>query len=119
MSHKIEKIDHHIAGDSVIFGPWTVKIDGEQKNIENDELKWYLFEEEYNSDPEEAILSHNDDSVEVREPEDGSKADGEWEVFVSQGITEDLGGYTYWQRPIVDPSGDSKLSWKGEVVIEN
>ena len=114
MHHELDPIEAHFESDSIIFGPWTVKKDDENKDIKPDGLRWYLYPSKYDNDPEDAVLSHDDAGVEV---EKTNPTEGEWQVMVSQEATDSLGGATYWQRPVVDPSGDSKLTWRGEVKI--
>jgi len=78
----------------------------------------YCFQSQAQSDPADATLSHSDSTVEVQEPSQISDgyAEGVFQVFVKQGATADLAG-EYWQRAVVDATGDSKQSWKGRVDI--
>lgn len=115
--HRITPIDDVIAGDSVVFGPFTVMEDGSPRDLTTDTLEWYLFETELERDPSNAVISHTDSDVVVEEPPNGSYADGEWQVFVEQGAMDGLHG-DYWQRAIVDAADDTRQTWKGEVSID-
>lgn len=113
---RLETIEEHVAGDSIIFGPWTVREGETARDISDDELRWYLFETEYDRDPAEAILSHDDPGLTLGEPKDMQFENGHWQVFVSEGVTADLRG-TYYQVAVVDPTDSSRQSWIGKINI--
>lgn len=116
--YQLDRIDDHIAGDSIILGPFTVEeSDGSTRDLTNDTLEWYLFDNKYDNDTSKAILSHTDTGVTIEEPPNSSYTDGKFQVFVEQDVTTDFNGEK-WQRPVIDAVDASKQTWKGPIEIE-
>jgi hypothetical protein len=102
------------AGDSreLLFTVTTE--DGDPKDISNDDLRWALVAEEYQS-RSAAVVTDADSGVEIRTDVVDPTA-GEFRVDVAEGTLAGEWG-TYHQRVVVDPPGDSKQTWQGAVEL--
>lgn len=114
--YRIEPVEGHIAGDSIIFGPFTVIKDGSPRDLSNDTIEWYLHDDEHPLDADSALFAHTDDVVEITEVADSGFTDGRFQVQVAEGATNDLFG-TQYQRAIVETAGGKKQTWLGSVEV--
>ena len=112
----LPKIDGWAAGDSRRL-TFVVTQDGAPKDIESDTLEWQLLERPYH-DSSEAVLSGDDDGVEIRRETFVDAEAGEFRVDIDASATVGLWG-EYTQRVVVDPLNETRQSWRGDVVIED
>ena len=112
-SFELSAVTGWAAGDSRRL-TFVVTQDGEAKNIESDTLEWQLLERPYHIRAD-AVLDDDSDGVTLSVL-DGSA--GEFRVVVDAGATVGLWG-RYSQRVVVDPPGETRQSWRGDVVIED
>lgn len=117
MVTEIDPILDLIAGDSLRLR-FTVEEDGTGKDIEGATFKWRLFDKQYEEAKADAVLDEDDSSVTFHTTSVGRDPTiGEFQVNVDEGATDSLRG-EYWQRVIVDPSDDTKKTWRGRVLLE-
>jgi len=101
------------AGDSRRL-TFVVTQDGAPKDIDADTLAWQLLERPYHTRAD-AVLDDDSDGVTLSVLD---AAAGEFRVVVDAETTVGLWG-RYSQRVVVDPPGESRQSWRGDVVIED
>lgn len=113
---ELPDLDDWFAGDSHQID-FAVVEDGTAVDITNSTLEWRLFERAYETGDAAAVLTDSDsdvtiiDTAPLADPENG-----EWSVRLDGTATEDLYG-DYYMRPVVDPQGFSRASWRGEVTV--
>jgi len=112
---EIDSIDGWPAGDSRTLN-FTVVQGGDPKDITNDDVEWYLIERPYH-DPSQALLSGDDDSIDIRTADVVDPTAGEFRVDIAPDATVDRWG-EYHQLVVVDPPVVSRQTWRGEVTIE-
>ena len=115
-SFELSAVTGWAAGDSRRL-TFVVTQDGEPKDIESDTLEWQLLERPYH-DSSEAVLSGDDDGVEIRRETFVDAEAGEFRVDIDASATDGLWG-EYTQRVVVDPLDETRQSWRGDVVIED
>lgn len=116
--YRLDPIEDHVAGDSIIFGPYTVTEDDESRDLTNDTIEWYLFDTEHQSSPDDARISHEDGGVHIEDPADGGgREDGRVQIYVEQGVTDGHAGEKHF-RVIIDPPDESRQTFKGRIDIE-
>lgn len=114
--NELDPITGWPAGDSRQLS-FTVTQDGTPKDISNDEVEWYLLEREYDA-LADAVLSPSDSRVDIRTNTVVDPTAGEFRVDIADDESSDLWG-EYTQVVVVDPPGDSRQSWRGDVVIDD
>ena len=112
---ELPPIEGWIAGDSRQLNFTVTLPDGSNKDISNDEVRWYLLDKPYVS-PSEATLSGDDSGVEIITDTLVDPTNGEFRVDVSESATSGEWG-DYWQVVVVDPLDDSLQSWQGKVLL--
>ena len=112
----LPKIDGWAAGDNRQLS-FVVTQDGAPKDITGDDIRWQLLERPYH-DNSDAVVSGDDDGVEIRRETFVDAEAGEFRVDIGASATVGLWG-EYTQRVVVDPPLDSQQSWRGDVVIED
>ena len=86
--------------------------DGERRNVFDDDISWYLFNKKAHKNSTKAILSLEDDGVELEKVD---AANGEVEIRIDRDITDFSG--EYWQRIVVDGPGNGRQIAVGKVNI--
>lgn len=114
---QLDAVEDWIAGDSHTFAFTVTLSDGSAKDISEDTIEWELLERAYHS-REDAVVTDGDTDVEVVTSGTVDPTAGEFEVRVAEDVTsEDWGRYV--QRVTVDPLGDSRQSWIGEILLSD
>jgi len=113
----IERVEDWFSSDShrILF---TVTQDGSPRDISNDDLSWALYEDPYDFGSQTPIIDDSDAGVEIVTDPEVDPTSGEFEVRVDEGTLSGEWG-EYWERPVVDPTGDTRQSWRGEVWLES
>jgi len=123
MPHELDVYDFELpavkdwlAGDNRTLAFQVVDGAGNPVDLTDATVAWRLFEREYQDDPEDAVLSGDDGTVELVTDSRVDSENGEWEVRLDTGATPDLYG-EYYHRPEVIQSDGSQATWRGEVVV--
>lgn len=115
-SFDLPAIEGWAAGDSRQLS-FVVTQDGDPKDLTNDTVEWYLLARPYH-DADEAVLSGDSEGVDIYTDEVVDPTAGEIRVDIGESATVgEWGAYT--QRVVVDPPGDSRQSWRGDVTLED
>lgn len=113
MSHEIERNDHYVGGESVVWG-FTIEDDGSTKDISSASVEWYLLESRGQPN-EDALLDHTDSGI-TAQITDGPN--GEAEVKIESGVTDSYSGSRKWQRFILEDSSGNVQIWRGPFPIQ-
>jgi len=89
--------------------------DGSPKDITNDAVKWELLAKPYDG-RDEAILTGDDSGVTIQRDTVVDPTAGEVRVDIAEDALAGEWGETT-QRVTVDPLGDSRQSWRGDVTL--
>lgn len=114
MTHKIERNDDYVGGESVTWEFTIVNENGEERDIRNADVEWYLLNSRGEPDGD-AVLDHTDSGVNAG-VQDG--LNGLLEVEIEAGTTEDLAGNMYWQRLVVNETDNVTQIWNGPFPIQ-
>ena len=115
-SFELSAVTGWAAGDSRRL-TFVVTQDDQPKNITDDDIRWQLLERSYH-DSDGAVLSGDSDAVEIRRDGVVDAEAGEFRVDIGASATVGLWG-EFSQRVVVDPPGETRQSWRGDVVIED
>jgi len=107
-----------LAGDSRTLAFQVVDADGTGVDISGATVTWGLFAREYLDDPADAELTGGDSGVEIVTDARVETTNGEFEVRLAPGATEDIWG-RYYHRPEVEQQDGSVASWRGPLIIES
>jgi hypothetical protein len=113
--HRIDRIEDWVSGDSRRIR-FEVSQDGSARDIADDDLSWRLSRRPYQRTDTE--LDDGSPGVEIVAESVFDPATGTFEVRVAPDATGGLWG-EYWQTVVVDPPGDTRQSWLGQVWIES
>jgi len=113
---ELPSVEDVFAGDSRTLAFRVVDADGDGVDLTGATIEWRLFEREYQDKPDDAILTGDDESVEIVTDERANLEHGEWEVRLDPDATADLWG-KYYHRPIVTDALDERASWRGEIIL--
>lgn len=111
---EIPSIDDWIATDSRQLS-FTVTVESGPKDITEDEVEWFLTEKAYQGRAD-AVLSDTDAGVDVKREAVVDPEAGEFRVDVAEDALAGEWG-DYHQHVVVDPLGDSRQSWRGDVTL--
>lgn len=114
MTHSIDRYDHLVGGESIIWKYDVEKTDGTDKDLTSATIDWYLLERRGNADSD-ALLDKGDSTVAVRITDE---ANGVVEVELDPDATKDLAGGMYWQRLVATDNSGNKQVWTGEFPIQ-
>ena len=89
--------------------------DGSPKDITNDAVEWELLAKPYDG-RDDAILTDADSGVTIERDTVVDPTAGEVRVDIAEDALEGEWG-EYTQRVTVDPLGDSRQSWRGDVTL--
>jgi len=108
-------IEGWAAGDSRQFA-FVVTQDGDPRDITNDSLSWRLQRRPY--DASATVIDGDSAGVTVNTDQTVDPTAGEIRVDIAEDtLTGEWGEYT--QVITVDPLGDTRLQWRGGVLIED
>ena len=89
--------------------------DGSPKDVTNDAVEWELLAKPYDGRAD-AILADADSGVTIQRDGVVDPTGGEFRVDIAEdALAGEWGEYT--QRVTVDPPGDSRQSWRGDVTL--
>mgnify|MGYP000025780567 CR=1 FL=1 len=89
--------------------------DGSPKDLTNDAVEWELLAKPYDG-RDEAILTGDDSGVTIQRDGVVDPTAGEFRVdIVEDALEGEWGELT--QRVTVDPPGESRQSWRGDVTL--
>lgn len=111
---EIPSIDDWIATDSRQLS-FTVTVENGPKDITEDEVEWFLTEKSYEGRAD-AVLSDTDGEVTIQRETVVDPEAGEFRVDVAEDALAGEWG-EYHQHVVVDPLGDSRQSWRGDVAL--
>jgi len=90
--------------------------DGDPRDITNDSVSWRLQRRPY--DASETVIDGDSAGVTVNTDQTVDPTVGEIRVDIAEGtLTGEWGEYT--QVITVDPPDDTKLTWRGGVLVED
>ena len=112
----LPELDEWPAGDSRQLN-FTVETNGEPKDLSNDTIRWSLLPRPY-SPLSDAVLDGDDAGVDIRTDQVVDPTAGEFRVDIAEGATAGLWG-EYFQRVEINPPGDDRQSFAGDVIIED
>jgi hypothetical protein len=114
MTHEIERNEHYVGGESVVWEYTIVNEDEVVRDITGATVEWYLLNRR-GEDNSEAVLSHDDSGVSASVQ---AGTQGYVEVEIQSGVTDELAGDLYWQRLIVTEVNGRRQIWNGPFPIQ-
>jgi len=114
MTHSIERNEHYVGGESVVWEYTIVNEDEVERDIQGATVEWYLLDRR-GDDNADAVLDHDDTGVSAA-VQDGPN--GYLEVELQSGVTDELAGDLYWQRLIVTETNGRRQIWNGRFPIQ-
>lgn len=115
MTNEIAPIKSHIAGNSIIFGPYTVEYDdGTARDISQDTINWRVFDRKDKRGESDALISLDTTGVSL---EIINASAGEFRIVVEQGVTSDLDQRAHYHRVIIDGPDNRQQTWIGKLYV--
>lgn len=115
MAGDITPPENYVAGESITY-ELTITEGGSGKDLTGASIDWYLLPGQGRS-TSEAVLSTTDDGVSAALVS-GEEANGRVDLTIDQGVTDALGGSSYWQLLHIDDIGDGLQKYRGPWYIE-
>jgi len=115
-AYELPTVDEWLAGDDRTLAFVVSDSNGDPVDISGATVEWALYRRAYQDDTADAVLSGDDDDVELVTDDRVDSENGEFEVRISGDASADLVG-EHWQRPAVEQADDTRASWRGRVVL--
>lgn len=97
---------------------FTVREGGTVRDLQDDTIRWALYERPYDFSSSTPVLGTTDSGVElIRDPQ-FDPSTGQFQIRIREGALADEWG-KYWQRVVVDPTGATRQSWRGVIELED
>ena len=115
-AYDLPSVEEWLAGDDRTLAFVVSDANGDPVDISNATVEWALYRRAYQDTPADAILSGDDEGVELVTDDRVDSEAGEFEVRIDGDASQSLDG-EHWHRPQVTQLDGSVASWRGRIVV--